>query len=92
MSIFIDDIKIIRIKKSGFIEKIKAELVITFFMVNIGPVRFYLSFKITQNSEKKIIKLSELAYIDKVHEKFHLSKANTIYSLIKDLVLLIPQK
>lgn len=45
-------------------------------MVDMGPISFYLSFKVKQNCKQKLIKLSLPIYIDKILQKFHLNQAN----------------
>lgn len=55
---FIDDIKIIELKGSKAIKKIKKELVLAFEMVDMGPISFYLGLKVKRNQKKKTIKLS----------------------------------
>lgn len=81
---FVDDIKIMGIKGSGFIERVKAELAATFAMVDMGPISFYLGLKVQRDREKKTIKLSQPAYIDKVLGKFHLNKANVVNTPMKE--------
>lgn len=49
VSIFIDNIKIIRPKKSNFIEKVKAKLAASFLMVDIGFISFDSGLKIIQD-------------------------------------------
>ena len=88
VSTFVDDIKIIGIKESGFIARVKAELAAAFSIVDMGPISFYLGLKVTQDREKKTIKLSQPAFIDKVLKKFHLSGANTANSPMKKSALL----
>ncbi len=58
ISTFVDDIKIMAPKRSPFIEKVKAELVSAFQMVDIGTISFYLGLRVDQNREEKTIKLS----------------------------------
>ena len=82
---------IMEIKRSGFIAKVKTELATAFSMVDIGPISFYLGLKVTQDQEKKAIKLSQPAYINKVLEKFHFSGANTANSPMKESALLTPR-
>lgn len=60
-------------------------------MVDIGLVSFYLGLKIKQNQENRTIKLSQPAYIDKIFNKFHLDKAHTINTPIKESLLLQPR-
>lgn len=43
---FMDDIKIMVPKGSGFTEKVKADQVSAFEMVNMGPISFYLGLKL----------------------------------------------
>lgn len=50
VSIFVDDIKIVALKGSGFIENIKVQLAVTFSMSDIGPIGFYLGFKIERKN------------------------------------------
>lgn len=84
---FVDDIKIIASKKSGIIKYVKAELTIVISIVDIKFISFYFGLKVKKNKEKRIIKLSQLAYIDKVSNKFHFDKVNTINTLIKETML-----
>lgn len=39
-------------------------------MVDMSPISFYLELKMAQNQPKQIIKLSQLAYNDKMLNKF----------------------
>lgn len=87
MSTYIDNIKIIGAKNSEVISWVKNKLIATFEMVDIEPISFYFSLKISQNREKKIIKLFPFAYIDKILAKFHLSQANTSNISIKETLL-----
>lgn len=61
VSTFIDDIKIMGVKESGFIERLKAELTAAFSMVDISPISFYLGLKVKRDREKKTIKLLQPA-------------------------------
>lgn len=88
VSTFVDDIKIMRTKGSGFIGKVKAELTAAFSIVDMGSISFYLGLKVTRDREKKTIKLLQPAYINKVLEKFHLSGANTANCPMKESTLL----
>lgn len=72
MSIFINDTKIMGAKNSGVIGRVKAELIATFEIVNMRPISFYLSLKVDRNRERKIIKLSQPVYINKILSKFYL--------------------
>lgn len=88
VSIFVDDIKIMGTKRNGFIGKVKAKLTAAFSIVDMGLISFYLSLKMIQDREKKMIKLLQPAYIDKILEKFYLRGANTANYLIKESTLL----
>lgn len=72
VSTFIDDIKIMGVKGSGMTERVKRELMSAFSMVDMGPISFDLGLKVERNRERKTIKLSQPAYIDKVLQKFPL--------------------
>lgn len=52
-------------------------------MVDIGSISFYLGLKVNQNYEKKIFKLPQPKYIDKILAKFYLDQANTLNTPIK---------
>lgn len=69
VSTFVDDIKIMGIKGSGFIERVKAELTSAFQMADMGPISFYVGLKVKRNREQKTIKLSQPAYIEKILRK-----------------------
>ena len=60
-------------------------------MVDMGPISFYLGLKIERNREKQTIKLSQPAYIDKVLNRFHFNKANTINTFMKEITPLQPR-
>lgn len=50
-SIFINNIKIIIFKNNRIITKIQKNLITAIFILNIGPISFYLELKIDQNQE-----------------------------------------
>ncbi len=87
VSTFVDDIKIMGPKGSGAIEKVKRELAAAFEMVDMGPISFYLGLKVERNREKKTIKLFQPAYIQKVLAKYHLDKANSTNTPMKEASL-----
>ena len=88
---FIDDINVIAPQGSGIIQRIKTELTAAFSMVDMGSISFYLGLKIEQNREKRTIKLSHLAYIDKVLNRFHFDEANAVDTLMKETTLFQPR-
>lgn len=53
----------------------------------MGPISFYLGLKVDRNREKKTIKFSQPAYIQKVLTKYHLDKANTTNTPMKEVTL-----
>lgn len=90
VSPFVDDIKIMAPKGSGFIEKVKAELTSAFQMVDMGPISFYLGLKVDRNREGRTIKLSQPAYIEKVLRKLFLDQANPTNMPMKESTQLLP--
>ena len=46
---FIDDIKIMAVKKNGFIKNVKEKLIVAFSKIDMGLITFYLGFKIDQD-------------------------------------------
>lgn len=87
--IFVDNIKIIGTKGSGFIRNFKVELTVIFSMIDIGPISLYLGLKVTRDWKKKTIKLLQSAYINKIPEKFYFSGANMVNCPTRELILLI---
>lgn len=43
----------------------------------MGPISFYLGLKVEKNCQKKTLKLSQLAYIDKIITKYYLNLAKS---------------
>lgn len=84
---FVDNIKIMGPERSKTIEKVKKKLATAFEIVDMGPISFYLGLKVEQNREIKIIKLFQPAYIQKVLAKYHLNKANSTNTLMKEVIL-----
>lgn len=58
VSTFVNDIKIMAPKESGIIQRVKAELIVVFSMVDMGSISFYLGLKVEKNREEQTIKLS----------------------------------
>lgn len=73
INIFVNDIKIIDIKKSENIAKIKKKLVARFLKIDLGLISFFFSLKIERDKEKRIIKLFQPTYINKIFSKYHLN-------------------
>ena len=55
VSTFVDDIKIVRAKGSGIIQRVKIELASPFAMVDMGPISFYLGLKVEPDRENRTI-------------------------------------
>lgn len=49
MSMFVNDIKIMDMKKSCVIAKVKAKLTAGFSKIDIGSISFYLGLKVKKN-------------------------------------------
>ena len=88
VSTFVDDIKIMEVKGSRVIEQVKKELAAAFDIVDMGSISFYLGLKVEKNPIKKILKLSQPAYIDKILAKYHLDQAKPCNVPIKKGILL----
>lgn len=56
VSIFIDDIKIMRVKDLRIIQEVKRKLTTAFEIVDIGPISSYLVLKIQRDCKKKTLK------------------------------------
>lgn len=81
---FEDDIKVMGVKRSGPIKRVKLELAAAFEMADMGPISFYLGLKVKKNRVKKILKLLQPAYIDKILVKYHLNQAKPCNTLMKE--------
>lgn len=57
VSTFVNDIKIMEAKAFRIISSVKQEMMTVFKITDMEPISFYLSFKISRNCKKKIIKL-----------------------------------
>lgn len=79
-----------RAKRSGITKRVKRELTAAFSIVDMEPISFYLDLKVERDCEQKLIKLSQLAYIDKVLQKFYLNQANSTNMPIKEGIILLP--
>lgn len=53
MSTFVDNIKVMEVKESGYIKKVKQKLVTAFEMVNMGLISFNLGLKVEKDCQKK---------------------------------------
>lgn len=51
LSVFINGIKIMDMKRTDIIDRIKTELIAGFSIVNMGPISFYFSLKIHNDQE-----------------------------------------
>lgn len=76
-------------KSSGYIERIKRELVVKFDMMNIRSINFYLGLKVKRDHQKQILKLSQLVYINKILIKYHLKLIKLYNILIKEVIFLL---
>lgn len=90
INIFVDNIKIIAIKKSRFIKKVIVKLISSFQMADMGLISFYFDLKVEQNREKKTIKLSQPAYIKKILCQFFLDQTNLLNTLMRESVQFLP--
>lgn len=88
ISTFVDDIKIMGVKRLEVIKQIKKKLATAFDMVDMSPISFYFCLKVERNRIKKILKLFQPAYIDKILAKYHLDQAKPCNILMKKGILL----
>lgn len=49
ISTFVDDIKVMGVKRSGHIERVRHELAAAFEMIDMGPISFYLGLKVERD-------------------------------------------
>ena len=88
VSTFVDDIKLMGVKGSGHIEMVKRELAAAFERVDMGAISFCLGLKVERDWQKKTLKLSQPAYIDKILSKYYLDFAKPCNTPMKEAILL----
>ena len=55
--------------------------------VDMGPIQFYLGLKVGRDRDNRTIKLSQPAYFEKILDRFHMLKANSVKVPMKDRFL-----
>ncbi len=75
------------VKRLCHIKKVKPELAAVFEMVDMGPIRFYLGLKDEKDRQKKTLKISQPAFIDKILTKYHLDFAKQFNTPMKEKIL-----
>ena len=65
---------------SSKIDKLKKELTKSFSMKNLGSVKHILGMKISRDRNNRKLWLSQESYIEKVLERFNMSKGKTVCS------------
>lgn len=88
ISTFINNIKIMALKNSNIIIQIKSKLAITFSIINMESISFDLGLIIDYDQSKLTIKLLQLAYINKIFNKFYFDKTYAVMTLIKNNFIL----
>ena len=88
VSTFVDDIKVIGVKESGQIKRVKRKLAAAFEIVDMRPINFYLGLKVESDRQKKTLKLFQPAYIDKIILKYHFDLAKPYNTLMKEAIFL----
>lgn len=75
--LYVDDMLIVG-RDSMKIEKLKQELGKSFAMKDLGPVKQILGMKITRDRQNGKLWLSQEKYIEKVLDRFNISKAKEV--------------
>lgn len=73
--LYVDDM-LIASNDQRKLEEIKTKLSKTFEMTDLGEPKLFLSIDIERNREQKILKLSQMEYINKILERFGFSNSN----------------
>lgn len=79
---FVNNLNIFALAKSGIIKQIKEKLALTFKMVDISLLVFYIGLKVICNQKKKIIKLLQPVYIKKFLYQYGMLKVKIAKTLI----------
>lgn len=83
INIFVDDIKIIRVKKWCYIKRIKYKLIAAFEIIDIELVNFYLDLKVKRDCQNNTLKLFQPIYIMKILAKYYLNQVKPYHTSIK---------
>ncbi|KAG5549866.1 hypothetical protein RHGRI_014986 [Rhododendron griersonianum] len=75
--LYVDDMLIVG-QDSMKINELKLELSKSFAMKNLGPAKQILGMKITRDRKKGLIWLSQESYVEKILERFNMSKAKPV--------------
>ena len=79
--LYVDDMLIIG-HDSSMIDRLKRELSKSFSMKDLGSVKQILGMKISHDRKNRKLWLSQETYIEKVLERFNMSKAKAVFSPI----------
>ncbi|KAL5821663.1 hypothetical protein ACOSQ3_023545 [Xanthoceras sorbifolium] len=77
--LYVDDMLIVG-QDIGKINRLKKELSKSFAMKDLGPAKQILGMRITRNRQNRRIWLSQERYVEKVLERFNMSKAKSVSS------------
>lgn len=75
--LYVDDI-LIMCKSEKKISELKSELGKQFEMVSLGPVKKFLGMEIERDYERKVLKIHQKSYVEKVLQKFKMQDCNTV--------------
>lgn len=91
IKIFIDNLKVMRVKGLSYIKSVKERLVTIFEILDIGPISFYLGLKVKKDCQKKTLKLFQSTYIKKILSKYYLVFAKLCNISIKKTIFFSKQ-
>ena len=83
VSIYVDDLLIIKSKKFKKIDKLKRVLSKRFVIIDLNFCYYYLNMTMTRDRFKKTLYLSQKIYIEKIIERFDMSICKTFAISLK---------
>lgn len=89
LNIFINDIKVIRVIKLSYMKKVNTKMALIFEIIDLSHISFYLRLKVEVNFQERLFNFLQLAYIEKVLEKYHLYFAKSYNILMKERILFL---
>ena len=82
IAVYVDDLLLFGPSRND-VDSIKSKLSARFSMSDLGPCHFYLGIEIIRNRKRRIIYLSQQAFVDKILNLFNYQSLNLVATLME---------